>query len=1266
MAQIRKCTMIAAFGVVFAVQSSECATETTFAPNANTRQWTGFWEAGYASQWVDGILPQTGDSVTLSTEKGTANSELMTHIKRAVVHWPTVVQNYKLTGDSTWIHDYWNIGGAPASYAVGDPTDFYGWFRFYRSDTVSFPSATTDHTPIIQRLEPSGRVQLNVATQGAKLVVSNLFGAGTVHKLGVGGLEIVRTGGENVNIEVREGPLTLHEQEKGESVDLTTVLNKAKVRFDASDEANFEYSNGRVSKWTASAPNTNFAATEFTTNKYGSAACLSTRNAPLPRRVVDYRGTGKAVVDFGPYRTITDADLDDSGAAALQFFTARVNYNEAFIVFADNDPRCQQDVFSDSHNAPFRRGTYNGSLLFDGNNAYVASTGSILGFDQASRLARDVRVNGQLVPATFPVAGSNLKVVSIDCAKEGNVQSAESMIGAFARKDSTHVGGIVVAEFIGFVASLTDAERQAVNAYLMAKWLPEQERDRADLNNLSVGADPDVSVPAGETVRLNHLTVNGAQFLKKGEGTLAIGDLRCTTNRTLEIGIEEGKLAFVKRRSSSPSSSPASAPLYHFDVSDEQKRTVSEESGVKYVTAISDQSDSTVTAVPMTANQFTLKATTNEPPVATAPDRPTLVENATNGKPVLYFGDRVDSGEIKKNGYGTAAAMYIPRADATVAGNVFEGFAVVKGTYSIFPFSSTKYWTMYPNAFHLVDNRYSLSIRSGEWTVNGVQVNPQEYAFDTAGMSDKYVVIRFSATDRVHVNGFAFQNTTPDGIGGLYLGEWIVYDRRLSEQERRDTEAYLMKKWLNAEHPLDVRSDASVAFGAKASAEITVDDDVTLRSVMSESSSFSKFGSGKLTANVPSNATRVDIRGGELDESGVLDGVLGRALMHLDASSEGSLATNVDGSVTTWADVRGESYPYAYYNPERASMSGYVTENAQNGLPVVDFGDNHTINTAGSPFDAYPNPGRSMTFGVNGAEKDLYMREGFLVVKFSTDMPPLLGDYSNFCFHRGDRIIWPNGNSAVNLRNETEWFVDDARINVQEYLRETSRKTGTGYHVVSFALTNAWTTLASSGPMRTAGDTMTRACNLGQDRAYNAGGIKYGEIILFDKPLTVAERAILRKHLVEKWATDDLASRTFDELRVGAGAGVKLLGSNTVGTLAGGDGAILSGDVSLAAGANLELYFNGEADHTDLALTGLLDLTAGGTMSIAISPDFRMPTGVKAVTVPVVTAKSIVGTLENWKLAVVPANRRYEVLLRVSGDRILLTVSRRGLAIVVK
>ena len=193
----------------------------------------------------------------------------------------------------------------------GKGPEFFGWWRFNRADTVTISPAGGATTAVLQRMEASGRVKLNVDS-GNMLVVSNLFGMGTVRKVGGGDFEVVRTGGEYVNLDVRDGgTLTVHEQEKGDEVTFQSVLSNAYVHFDASDIGNFEFNAaGRISKWKGSAPKPTASATELTTNKYGSAVCIKGHDAPLPRYVANYSATGLGVVDFGPYRALTDADLD--------------------------------------------------------------------------------------------------------------------------------------------------------------------------------------------------------------------------------------------------------------------------------------------------------------------------------------------------------------------------------------------------------------------------------------------------------------------------------------------------------------------------------------------------------------------------------------------------------------------------------------------------------------------------------------------------------------------------------------------------------------------------------------------------------------------------------------------------------------------------------------------------------------------------------------------------------------------------------------------
>ena len=1201
--------------------------DVTWEPTNDASGWAGWVENTYRAYFTDQHCPVAGDVVALSTN---GNVNLGKRLKRLQLHWPQTANiGFALVGNATWIHDVRNLTANPLTYSFLSSPEFFGWWRFNRADKVTINPTDGDTTAVLQRMEASGRVNLNVDA-GNRLVVSNLFGMGTVRKVGAGDFEVVRTGGEYVNLDVRDGgTLTVHEQEKGDEVTFQSVLSNAYVHFDASDIDNFEFNaDGRISKWKGSAPKPTASATELTTNKYGSAVCIRGHDAPLPRYVANYSATGLGVVDFGPYRSLSDADLEESGAAALQFVSSRVNFSEAFIVFADNDPRCRQCVFSESHNNTFPRGTYNGALDYDSSNNRAPYTGAIVHWDNFSRNALDVRVNGRLVPSTFPVGGRNLKVVFIDCSKAGNAMADESMIGAFARHgDKTHIGGIVVAEFIGFYnRKLTDAERQSVNTHLMRKWLAPEECEASDLNNLAITDASEVSVPEGEVVKVNQLTTE-SRIVKTGEGRLDLRGVRGTSTGSVAIDVQEGGVAF-RTRIETAATAPAADPLYHFDVSDASSLTTATENGTNFVTAIRDQHDDAVSAVPVTGSQFTLTATTNDPPIATAPARPFLRAGQANGKTTLCLGARRDHTQIPKDGYQSASALYIPQADTATAGNVFEGFVVIKGGYCIYPFGSTNgKVTICPDGWHILFERYSLPMRSGEWTVNGIQVNPFEYAFNAAGTSGQFVVLRFSATDMVPVNAIGIQDTYPHGIGGVEFGEWIVYNRRLSEQERRDTEAYLMKKWLGKSHPLDAQAPVSVSFASGVSARLETDVEMEGTIINTASSSLTKAGSGRLAAVLPESVSALTVEAGEYEILSVASNAMASALIHLDATVASSLEYDPSDAtkIVRWNDVRGAGRHYAEKNAARYASSPTLLADAQNGLPVVDFGDTTTMGQASgdkTAYNNYPNPGKALCF-----DEKLLVREGFLVLK-SSSVSPILGGWDETSFHY-DATHIINANTSVNhslscLKREAEWRVDENEIDIWNYTWTAYQNEGTGYHVLSFAITNDYATVVSKvncAPVQ----------NLCADRAYQAGGKKYGEVVLFDRSLTVAERAAVRQHLVRKWNTADIGAetlRSLGSLALSPDATVSLGGIGAVGAFAASGVGTVASDFTLSEDAAIDATCRGAGDGTQIAVTGTLTLPSVASLTLTVDMPNDPETG---SSLDLFTAEFISGSPAGWQ-----------------------------------
>ena len=190
--------------------------DVTWQPTNDGPVWTGWVEDTYKAYFTDQHRPVAGDVVTLSTN---GNVNLGKRLKRPQMHWPPNNTGFALVGNATWIHDVRNLYADPKAYSFLSSPEFFGWWRFNRADTVTINPAGGDTAAVLQRMEASGRVKLNVDA-GNRLIVSNLFGMGTVRKVGAGDFEVVRTGGEYVNLEVRDGgTLTVHEQVKGEGVE---------------------------------------------------------------------------------------------------------------------------------------------------------------------------------------------------------------------------------------------------------------------------------------------------------------------------------------------------------------------------------------------------------------------------------------------------------------------------------------------------------------------------------------------------------------------------------------------------------------------------------------------------------------------------------------------------------------------------------------------------------------------------------------------------------------------------------------------------------------------------------------------------------------------------------------------------------------------------------------------------------------------------------------------------------------------------------------
>jgi hypothetical protein len=150
------------------------------------------------------------------------------------------------------------------------------------------------------------------------------------------------------------------------------------------------------------------------------------------------------------------------------------------------------------------------------------------------------------------------------------------------------------------------------------------------------------------------------------------------------------------------------------------------------------------------------------------------------------------------------------------------------------------------------------------WSVDGRFMN-QENEFYGMGVDD-WAVVHIRASVPTYANalaGYRDQNG-----GGIQVGEFIYYDRPLSDFEGRQTEAYLLRKWKNMAHP-DEGEDfsGSIVFGAGVSNVLDIASDRTFKGVTC-SGALVKEGAGRAKGDALTGATSLAMEDGAINVVG--------------------------------------------------------------------------------------------------------------------------------------------------------------------------------------------------------------------------------------------------------------------------------------------------------------------------------------------------------------------------------------------------------------
>jgi len=496
-------------------------------------------------------------------------------------------------------------------------------------------------------------------------------------------------------------------------------------------------------------------------------------------------------------------------------------------------------------------------------------------------------------------------------------------------------------------------------------------------------------------------------------------------------------------------------------------------------------------------------------------------------------------------------------------------------------------------------------VRNGWLYVNG-----QEWdlaAKMPAAYSVPYVLEVHPLPPYGRADAFAIQEHAGVTCSGcLRQMECIVYTNELSLAERRQVCAYLMAKYRNATVDYDLTdsrfTNKSNLDALDASHDVGVD--VAAGSVMgfttlTNNATLVKTGAGTLYADLVDGAS-LDVREGEVvirSQELTADVVPSGPFVHLDATATNRMTLTskmyLDGAmrdeVTHWRDVSGASPVSAQRRTTDDRYTGpYLSyPESLGGRPVVDYGV--LTNTS---------PATGINYGW-GLFHDLVWQESDSGSMYYTNLTTLgsvfmmtgskngggvpLGNYATAPWRNATAdptVPFFNASAPTGCRSGGNW------LNGVKTTFTTAGLSG-GYDLVSFR------------------DTVGTGCNvqslmMANERRFTGGG-ELGEVLVYKEPLSYYTHQIVDAWLNWKWfarKTAGYAPSAADGVTLAAGATLTVEGGTplTVTRLAG-TGAI-DGSVAFAAGAELEAVINDNGTITPLTVSGTVDLSAGGTVTL--------------------------------------------------------------------
>ena len=1118
-------------------------------------------------------------------------------------------------------------------FRIAQAKDFLGFWRVANGKAFFSLESTVDNVAEMGSLLIDRRPRVAVPTAGTTAILGETTGIGALQKTGAGELRIgVQSTGCDSIAYVSEGTATFAGSD-GDA--LAGLISSAAFHLDASIASTLTISNGDgyawVRKWTdADGRPGRWAQPDSYSNgssifmSYVVPAFICETKSPTGLPLVSF-GSGYYHPGLGPSNVVMALNSRLSGVREVFYAVETPGGANGVTVLGDTSNYhyvSEDHIFSD----------------YELNGVYPIRSG-------------EVRINGARRVLRDDLDASALKRCYVVSAAS-TVGLSFNLLGC-DRHYMARSGGSMMGELLAFTNVLTRAERAQINRYLVAKWVSGADYD-AKLAVVSAGAK--IGVADGRTSRIRELSAPNGSLVKTGGGELRTSRLGPVASNCV-VRVEGGTLGFdrLPDEGDEPTAPADGAHLWL----DSTKADTLGEMTSEYAagkTLVSTWRDCRA-GVNRTAFCPTTNGTWNCATRVAIPTKTTF-----KGKTVLDFGTKPSS-----EPFSDLSRMRLA-TDNTA--NVYAGFMVLRNLASHFRQYFGSYgMDLYRNTSTMMASNYeNARVSSGTWTIDGEMIDPISTAWSARyAATNDFQVFAFSLDTPVDFSQIfqdRYYGTYPDASGRAQVGEVILYRRKLTDRERRDTEAYLMRKWLGKTHPDRDQGVAirKMTFDAGAPAVVDADVPIDIATMTFDGDSLIKRGAGKATIDVLSVTNHLDgmrVDGGELELSMEFD-FSSNLLFHFDASDADSLVTTVTGdangtlqtNVIKWLDVRQNGlYAESAYNAGGNVTTRHCTTNPtlqQMSMPdgvkrsAVDFGVyNDSKNTAGMLFHTTSAYGSAVS-GVYAKSFDNVREIHTIYAKPASGS--MTGPYAGTA---GTGLSYYSAYWAVLSGSASD-------VSKNGYIATNGVQCA-----YNTALTRGRFYLLSLSPTA---DTSVSAISI--DRGTGSGGGSMSEMIGFSKPLGDVQRRFLQETLMAKWLGEPKPAWKMRSLSVASGSRLTIANGTplSVETFSGG------GVVSTAGGvqgiSSLSFAFRSADDYEKLEVDGPLAFADDVDVTITAPESAEVVVG----DYPIITATGGIANanVRNWTLTVSGFPKSVHAALKVVDGAVLLRLWTVGTGIILR